>query len=206
MVNNFEISVNYILNKTFFHAQISHIGITAKKAVFRLLNEYSCDTNLINDVIAPFWEDNPHQDVRVCLIIILLNFISKINFDDGNDDNADVAWDILKQAAKDSYLPVVQSLFEISRGTGRWPLYQLKVSSENIYKKFVNEIQTAILDPPSSLEARSYAWRYIDNDALDTDLLVGKAKEIITKFDKSSNVLWEITFDKILFLCKQNET
>ncbi|CAF3999697.1 unnamed protein product, partial [Rotaria sp. Silwood1] len=144
------------------------IGITANKEILRLLNEYASDSSLIMSVIKPLWDSRPHQDVRACLILTLLNFIDKLH----SNDEKTIVWKILEEAADDNYLPVVQSLFSAQRGSSRWPLSRLINSSENIFQTFINRIQFRILNHPTSLEARLWAWSNIDYMQCDTQKLI----------------------------------
>ncbi|CAF4775310.1 unnamed protein product, partial [Rotaria sp. Silwood2] len=160
--------------------------ITANKELLRLLIQYVSDTSLITTVIKPLWDSHPHQDIRACLILILLHFIGKSH---SNDDN-NIIWNILEQAAYDEYLPVVENLFVSYRGYSRWPLSKLKYSSKNLFETFVNQIQFKILDHPRLLEARTYAWSYLEYEYCHTNELINKAQNLCIQFDKDGNVLW----------------
>ncbi|CAF3633173.1 unnamed protein product [Rotaria sp. Silwood1] len=177
------------------------IGITANKEILRLLNEYASDSSLIMSVIKPLWDSRPHQDVRACLILTLLNFIDKLH----SNDEKTIVWKILEEAADDNYLPVVQSLFSAQRGSSRWPLSRLINSSENIFQTFINRIQFRILNHPTSLEARLWAWSNIDYMHCDTQKLIEKSKQLCIQFDKNANILWEIAFNQIISCYKQQK-
>ncbi|CAF4384352.1 unnamed protein product, partial [Rotaria magnacalcarata] len=148
--------------------------ITANKEILRLLNEYASDSSLIKSVIKPLWDSRPHEDVRACLILTLLNFINKLQ---SNEDKTFV-WKILEEAADDNYLPVVQSLFSAHRGSSRWPLSRLITSSDDNFQAFINRIQFRILDHPTSLEARLWAWTNIDCEHCDVQKLIEKVKQL----------------------------
>ncbi len=176
-------------------------GITANKEILRLLTQYASDSSLIVSIIKPLWDSRPHQDVRACLILTLLHFINKFN---SNTDQT-IIWKILEEAADDDYLPVVESVFSAYRGSSRWPLSRLTNSSDNIFQTFINRIQFKILDHPTSLEARSWAWSNIDYEHCNTEKLIEKARQLCIQFNKDAYTLWGIAFDKIISLYKQNK-
>ena len=122
-----------------------------------------------------------------------------------DDDNDSIIWKILEQAADDEYLPVVQSLFAAHRGESRWPLSKLKNSSNNLFETFVNRIQFKILDHPTSLEARSWAWSNVEYEHCQTSVLIEKARLLCIQFDKNANNLWENAFEKIILSYKQQK-
>ncbi|CAF4467932.1 unnamed protein product [Rotaria sp. Silwood2] len=177
--------------------QFQKLGITANKELLRLLIQYVYDSRLITTVIKPLWDRHPHQDIRACLILILLYFIGK--------SHSDIVWNILEQAAYDEYFPVVETLFVSYRGDSRWPLSKLKYSSKNLFENFVNQIQFKILDHPTLLEARSYAWSYLEYDYCCTNELINKAQSLCIRFDKDGNVLWSNAFQKIILFYKQKK-
>ncbi len=177
------------------------IGITANKEILRLLNEYASDSSLITSVIKPLWDSRPHQDVRACLILTLLHFIDKLN----SDDEKTIVWKILEEAADDNYLPVIQSLFSADRGSSRWPLSRLINSPDNIFQIFINRIQFRILDHPTSLEARLWAWSNIDYEHCDSQKLIEKGTKLCIQFDKDANTLWEKAFNQIISFYKQKK-
>ncbi|CAF3289844.1 unnamed protein product [Rotaria sp. Silwood2] len=181
--------------------QFQQLGITANKEILRLLNEYASDSSLINSVIKPLWDSRPHPDVRACLILTLLNFIDKLH----SNDEKTVVWKILEEAADDNYLPVVQSLFSAHRGTSRWPLSRLINSPDNIFQTFINRIQFKILDHPTLLEARLWAWSNIDYEHCDTQKLIEKSKQLCIQFDKDANTLWENAFSQIILSYKRQK-
>jgi hypothetical protein len=178
-----------------------YLGITANKEILRLLIEYVSDPSLIKNLIKPLWDSHPHQDVRACLILTLLHFIGKSN---SNDDQT-IIWKILEEAADDDYLPVVQSLFDAHRGTSRWPLSPLRNSSDQIFQTFINRIQFRILNHPTSLEARLWAWSNIDYEHCDSQKLIEKGKQLCIQFDKDANTLWVNAFNKIISSYKQQK-
>jgi hypothetical protein len=145
------------------------------------------------------WDSRPHQDVRECLVLTLLQFLNKSNL---NDDET-IIWTILEQVANEEYFPVIQSLFDINPERSHWPLARLRSSANPIYKTFVNKIQFKILDHPTSTEARLWAWTYIDHEHCDTNRLVDKAQQLCIQFDKLGNQLWKRAFEKILLCYKQ---
>lgn len=157
---------------------------------------------MIKSVIQPLWSNRPHQDVRACLILTLLNFMDKL---DSNEDKA-IVWKILEEAADDNYLPVVQSLFSALRGSTRWPLSRSINSSDEIFRTFVNRIQLKVLDHPTSLEARLWAWSNIDAEYCDSQILMDKCKQLCIQFDKSANNLWETAFNKVISFFKQTNS
>ncbi|CAF4130372.1 unnamed protein product [Rotaria sordida] len=177
--------------------QFQKFGITANKEVLRLLIQYVYDSSLIITVIKPLWDRHPHQDIRACLILILLHFIGK--------SHSDIIWNILEQAAYDEYFPVVQTLFASYRADSRWPLSKLRYSLKNLFETFVNQIQFKILDHPTLLEARVYAWSYLEYDYCHTNELISKAQNLCIRFDKDGNVLWSNAFQKIILFYKQNK-
>ncbi|CAF1145573.1 unnamed protein product [Rotaria sp. Silwood1] len=181
--------------------QFQKLGITANKEILRLLIQYVSDPSLINIVIKPLWDSHPHQDIRACLILTLLHFIGKSN---SNDDNI-IIWNILEQATYDDYLPVVQSLFAAHRGNSRWPLSKLKNTSKNLFETFVNQIQFKILDHPTSLEARSYAWSHLECEHCHMNELIEKARNLCIQFDKNANILWVKAFEKMILFYKQQK-
>ncbi len=156
---------------------------------------------MIRSVIKPLWDSRPHQDVRACLILTLLYFIDKCH----SNDEKIIIWTILEEAADDNYLPVVQSLFAEYRGSSRWPLTRLINSSDNIFQTFVNRIQFRILDHPTSLEARLWAWLNIDYEHCDSQKLIEKGKQLCIQFDKNANTLWENALNQIISSYKQQK-
>lgn len=159
---------------------------------------------MITRILGPLWDKSPHRDVRACLSLTLLNFVEKLDTD--LDDQIDTAWNILKQATEDDYLPVIHTLFEASSGVHRWPLVRLRSDKPTLYEKFVNEIQLKIFDHPKSLEARTYAWNNIDHNHVKISALIDKANLIILDFGKDSNALWETAFNKIIFFYHQGKS
>ncbi|CAF4091004.1 unnamed protein product, partial [Adineta steineri] len=190
--------------------QFQKLGTSANKALLRLLVEYVSNTNLIKLIIKPIWNRHPHQDVRASLILTLLHFIGKTS----SVEDENIIWEILEEAAGDDYLPVVQILFadQPGRSSGRgksspsWPLTKLKHSSENVFETFINRVQFKVLDHPTSLKARSWAWSNIDHEHCDMKKLYEKAQELCIQFDKDGNSLWSNAFEKILSVYKQPKT
>lgn len=203
-MNNFKNSVripsfpNAILPLIFFFYSI---GITANKEILRLLTEYSSDSSLIRSVIQPLWTSRPHQDVRACLIFTLLYFLEKIP----PNDEEKILWKILEDATDDQYLPVIQSLFPDYRGDPHWPLTRLINISNELFERFVNEIQFRVLDHPTSLEIRLWAWSNIDDEHCDFQKLLEKAQQLCTQFNRAANTLWENAFQRILSSHKQRK-
>ncbi|CAF1560999.1 unnamed protein product, partial [Adineta steineri] len=190
--------------------QFQKLGTSANKALLRLLVEYVSNTNLIKLIIKPIWNKRPHQDVRACLILTLLHFIGKTS----SEEDENIIWEILEEATEDDYLPVVQNLFadQPGRSSGRgksspsWPLTKLKHSSENVFETFINRVQFKVLDHPTSLKARLWAWSNIDHEHCDMKKLYEKAQELCIQFDKDGNSLWSNAFEKILSVYKQPKT
>ena len=170
------------------------VGITANKAILRLLIQYRFNASLITSVLKPLWDSRPHPDIRACLVMILLNFIHKLNV---NDDESEV-WSILEQAAYDDYDRVIYSLYGANEKGIRRQSRGIKDSSKNLLQIFVKRIQMKSLDHPTSLTARSWAWYLLDSDYCDIDLVIEKARQLCTQFDKNSNFLWKQAFEKIL--------
>ena len=166
-----------------------------------MLTEYATDPSLLLAVIKPFWQSRPHQDVRACLILTLLHFIDKLQ----SDEEKTVLWDILEQATTDPYLPVIQSLFSAFRGNSRGPLNRLRNTSSSIYQTFVNRIQYRILEHPTSLEARTYAWQNIDHKYCLSKDLIEKGQQLTLQFDKEGNTLWEIAFRQIILFAQERK-
>ena len=131
----------------------------------------------------------------------LLNFIDKLH----SDDEKTIMWKILEESADDHYLPVVQSLFSNYRGSTRWPLSRLINSSETIFQMFINRIQFRILDHPTSLEARLWAWSNIDSAHCDSQKLIEKSKVLCIQFDQNAKTLWESAFNQLIVLYKQQK-
>ena len=147
------------------------------------------------------WTSRPHPDVRACLVLTLLYFLEKIS----STVERNILWKILEEAADDTYLPVVQSLFADYRGNSRWPLTCSINSSNDIYRDFINRIQFRILDHPSSIEARLWAWTNIDDEHCDFPKLIDKGKQLCIEFDRNANTLWEKAFERILASNKQRK-
>ncbi|CAF3971219.1 unnamed protein product [Adineta steineri] len=181
--------------------QLTKLGITSNKEIIRLLNEYASDSNLITSVIRPLWDSRPHPDIRACLILTLLQFIDKVH---SNDDKI-IIWKILEEAADDNYLPVVQTLFPEYRGSSRWPLSRSIYSSDDTFELFINRIQFKVLDHPTSLEARLWAWTNINYKKYNSERLIEKSKQLCVQFDKNANILWETAFNQLILCYKHHQ-
>ncbi|CAF2442483.1 unnamed protein product [Rotaria sp. Silwood2] len=183
----------------FIHSEyFSKLGITAQKAMLRLLIEYRFNSTLITSILEPLWNSRPHPDIRTCLVKILLDFIHELNV---NDDKS-VVWTILEQAAYDDYHPVVLALFGANDKGIRRSSIGLKDSSTNILQIFVQRIQMKILDHPTSLTARIWAWSLLDNKYCNINIVIEKAQQLCIQFDKNANKLWKEAFKKILSFYK----
>ncbi len=182
--------------------QFQKLGITANKEILRLLIEFTSDSSIISKYLKPFWNNHPHQDIRACLILILLHFIGrKTNL---NQDEI-ILWEILDQAANDEYILIIQYLLGLSTGRSNRILTKLKHSSKLSFEKFVNQIQFKILDHTNSLQARAFAWINIDSIYVNTNKLIDKAQQLCCQFDKDANTLWENAFGKIISLFKEQK-
>ncbi|UJR08041.1 hypothetical protein I4U23_012318 [Adineta vaga] len=176
----------------FIHSeQFQKLGITANKEILRLLTEFTSDSSLITSVIEPLWNSRLHPDVRACLILTLLYFMDKLH----SEEEKTTVWKILEEAANDDYLPAIQCLFSASRGNSRWPLSKLMDTSNKIFQIFVDRIQFKILDHPTSLEARLWAWTNIESEHCNTQKLMEKSIQLCTEFNKEANTLWGAAFD-----------
>ena len=174
------------------------LGITANKEILRLLTDYSSHSGIIKDLIEPFWDEKLHQDIRASLLLILLHFIDKSH----SDEEQNILWNLLQQSTNEEYSLIIQYLFGSPSDK---ILSKLKYSFPNLYEKYVNEIQCRVLDHPKSLELRSIAWRNIDHEFVQFDLLIKKAEDLILLFNKDGNHLWEFAFNKLISLFKQQK-
>ena len=172
-------------------------GITATKAILRLLIQYRFDSTLITLILKPVWDSKPHPDIRACLITVLLNFIHDLNL----TGEECVIWSILEEAAHDEYGPVVLALYDADAKGIRRPSRRLRASSSNL-RTFVQRIQMKILDHPTSLTSRIWAWSLLNAEYCDIDLVINKAQQLSIEFDKNANVLWKEAFQKILSFYK----
>ncbi|CAF0914525.1 unnamed protein product [Adineta steineri] len=129
------------------------LSISPNKELIRVLIEYVSYRNLIKSIIKPIWNNHPHQDVRVCLILSLFHFIGKTC----SKENINIIWKILEKAAMDNYPPIIKSLFASPRRTSRSRSSKLKTSLKEIFERFVKEIQFKVLDHSTLLEARLWA-------------------------------------------------
>ncbi|CAF1164464.1 unnamed protein product [Adineta ricciae] len=180
----------------FIHSEhFQGLGITANKEILRLLTEFASDSSLIVSVIEPLWKSRLHPDVRACLILTLLYFVDRLH----SDEVKQVVWKILDEAADDNYLPVIESLFEAGRGNSRWPLAKSMDNSEEIFRTFVNRIQFKILDHPTSLEARLYAWTNISSEHCEAEKFIAKGIKLCLEFTKEAKTLWKAAFKHIMY-------
>ncbi|CAF3787569.1 unnamed protein product [Rotaria sordida] len=183
----------------FIHSEhFSKLGITTNKAMLRLLVEYRYNSMLITSVLKPLWDSRPHPDIRTCLVKVLLDFINESNI----KDEKSVVWLILEQAAHDDYDPVVLALFGANdKGICRSSI-GLKDSSTNLVQIFVQRVQMKILDHPTSLTARIWAWPLLDSQYCNMNIVIEKARQLCIHFDKNANILWKKAFEKILAIYK----
>ena len=161
------------------------LGVTANKEILRLLTEYTFDSRLITSVIKSLWDSRPHQDVRACLVSTILRLMGKVH----SQDEQTVLWKILDEAAEDTYLPVIQSLFAV-----------------DLFQTLVSRIQCRILEHPTSLQARLWAWTNIDHKYCDRQQLVDKAVRLCAQFDREANTLWKAAFTLVVSICAQQQT
>ncbi|CAF4358385.1 unnamed protein product, partial [Adineta steineri] len=117
---------------------LGKLGITANKAILRLLIQYRFNTSLITSVLKPLWDSHPHPDIRACLVKILLHFIHKSNVNE--DHNELEIWSILEQAAHDDYRPVVYALFGFDGKGSCRTLSGLEGLSSEVLEIFVRRI------------------------------------------------------------------
>ncbi|CAF3417336.1 unnamed protein product [Rotaria sp. Silwood1] len=179
----------------FIHSEhLSKLGITANKAMLRLLVEYRFNSMLITSVLKPLWDSRPHPNIRTCLIKVLLDFIHESNI----KDDTSIVWSILEQAAYDDYDPVVLALFGANDKGIRRPSIGLKDSSTKLLQIFVQRIQMKIIDHPTSLSARIWAWTLLDSEYCNISIVIEKARQLCIQFDKNANILWKKAFEKIL--------
>lgn len=174
-------------------------GITANKELLRLLNQYKDNAQLIPSIIQPFWEKKPHQDIRICLVILLLRFLAKSKLTNAHEQ---IIFHILEEAANEEYLPMINAFFTQPSEQQRWPLTVLKNCKDPLYEKFVRTIQWKILDHPTSLQARVLAWKNIDYHFVETDRFIEKIQQLALQFDKQGNALAIIAFGQSLSLFK----
>lgn len=162
--------------------------------------QYHFDSTLITSVFKPLWGSKPHPDIRACLITVLINFIHDRNF----TGEESVVWSILEEAAHDDYDPVVSALCNADAKGIRRPSRRLRASSNNV-RIFVQRIQMKMLDHPTSLNRRIWAWSLLDAEYSDIDLVRNKARQLCIEFDKNANVLWKEAFQRMLFFYKQKK-
>ncbi|CAM4845478.1 unnamed protein product, partial [Rotaria magnacalcarata] len=160
--------------------QLPKLGITAYKEVLRLLILYSSDPTLVETDIKPLWDSHPHQDLRACLITVLSLFA-------------------FHQEHRRRRLP------RSKRGTSCWPLTRWKNLSNPLYEEFINRIQLKVLDHPTSLNARSWAWENMEYEHCDINEVFDKAQKLCIQFDETGNKLWEQAFNKIILLYRENK-
>lgn len=169
--------------------------------MLRLLIQYRFNSTLITSILKPLWDFRPHPDIRACLVMILLQFIHESNI----NDEESIIWSILEQAAYDDYHPVILALFGANKNGIRQPSRGLKDSSTNLLQIFVKRIQMKILDHPTSLTARIWAWSLLDSEYCNINIIIEKAQQVCIQFDKNANVLWKQAFEKILSFYKQQK-
>ncbi|CAF1313648.1 unnamed protein product [Adineta steineri] len=175
-------------------------GITANKAILRLLIQYRFNTSLITSILKPLWDSHPHPDIRACLIKILLHFIHKSNVNE--DHNELEIWSILEQAAHDDYRPVVYALFGFDGKGSCRTLSGLEGLSSEVLEIFVRRIQMKILDHPTSINARIWAWCELESEYCNINIVIDKARQLCLQFDNDANDLWKLAFKKILLFYK----
>lgn len=192
LVNNFKFLLSIIV------CLFRLLGITANKAMLRLLIPYRFNSTLISSVLKSLWDSRPHPDIRSCLVMIILQFLNESNI----TDDESVIWSILEEAAHDDYHRVIYALFGANeKGISR-PSRGLKNSSSNLRRIFFKRIQMKILEHSTSLTALSWAWSSIDSDYCDIDLIKEKARQLCIQFDKNANFLWKQVFKKVLSFYK----
>jgi hypothetical protein len=170
--------------------------------MLRLLIQYRFDSSLITSILKPMWDSRPHPDIRACLIMILLQFIHESNM---NNDKSFVVWSILEEAAYDDYYPVVLAIFGANEKGICRPSRGLKDSSTNLLQTFVQRIQMKILDHPTSLSARIWAWSLLDGQYCHINIVIEKGRQLCIQFDKNANVLWKQAFKTILSFYKEQK-
>jgi hypothetical protein len=124
-----------------------------------------------------------------------------MNINDDDDDESGI-WSILEEAAYDDYHPVILALFGANGKGIRRPARGLKDSSPNLLQIFAKRIQMKILDHPTSLTARIWAWSLLDGEYCNINVVIEKARQLCIQFDKNANVLWKEAFKKILSFYK----
>jgi ribosome-associated toxin RatA of RatAB toxin-antitoxin module len=166
--------------------------------MLRLLIQYRFNSTLITSILKPLWESRPHPDIRACLIMILIQFLHESNL---NNDQS-IVWSILEEAAHDDYHPVIYALF----GANEKGIYRssrkLKTISNNLLQIFVKRIQMKILDHPTSLTSRSWAWSLLNNEYCEINFVIDKAQQLCIRFDNDANILWKEAFKKIISFYK----
>ena len=185
------------------------LGITANKEILRLLIQYRWNSSLFEKVLYPFWLSKPHQDVRLCLVQILLRYI-ETNFEN------EKLWTIFEQAAVDEYIEVIASLVGVSlteRKYNRRGRYRLSTGSSlpirfNSHRKiYVERVQMKVLDHPTSLESRRIAWTSIMYQYLDDpSVLLTKAKDLCLTLNKDGKSLSSSAFEQMINCIVLNPT
>ncbi|CAF1529803.1 unnamed protein product [Adineta ricciae] len=72
-------------------------------------------------------------------------------------------------------------------------------NSEEIFRTFVNRIQFKILDHPTSLEARLYAWTNISSEHCEAEKFIAKGIKLCLEFTKEAKTLWKAAFKHIMY-------
>ncbi|CAF1336353.1 unnamed protein product [Didymodactylos carnosus] len=184
--------IQFICRQINVRQYINIQSITTNKAVLRLLIEYRFDRTLIDHVLYPLWLSKPHQDVRLCCVSILIQFI-KTNFENEH------LWLMLEEAAsQDKYIKISDELFP---GGNLRKLLQLH--SDEQLRTFVERIQMKSLDHPT-LIIRKQAWRRIDTEYCPQLELISKAVDLCLRFDLSGRTLAIYAFQRLLDCCKRN--
>ena len=172
-------------------------GITAAKAMRRLSIQYCFDSTLITSIFKPLWDTKPHPDIRTCIVTILIKFIHDRNFT--GEESA--IWSILEEAAHDEYDPAVLALCGAdAKGIHRQSRW-LRASPSNL-RIFVERIQMKMLDHPTSLTNRMWAWSQLDAEYCDINSVMNKARQLCIESDKDADRLWEGAFQKIMSFYK----
>ena len=180
-------------------------GVTANKEILRLLREFLGHRQLIQSVLKPLWDTRTHDDLRRSLLLTAIDFLGQSQVKD-TDDHA-VLWQMIDEASRSAYLPLVQCLFTDTSngGSSSSPLMRMKYSCESMYRVFVNQVQMKILDHSTSSEARSWAWSNIDHQYADRHVLVDKAQHVCLQFDRDSKACFKAALDMLIAMYKQEE-
>lgn len=180
------------------HVSCRILGITTNKEILRLLAHYRQDSTLIDRVFSPWWTTRPHDDIRACLITTILYF-----FERAAKSETSAIWSILEQASNDEYMPVIHALFDRDRRGSKWNLRTVAHTNSQLFRAFVDRIQCRVLDHPTKLEARTYAWSQIDRQYANIEKLSERAKIVCTQFDKDANTCWEPALKTVIACCQK---